>query len=1124
MSTAMDQIIPDETRRDPDETRRKVLTENTAQVVLKHLDMLKSNRVSLLTRWIWELLQNARDTSTNADTKLVASVEYKRREEDERGELIFQHNGPKFKEEDIAHLIYHGTTKLEDEAMIGQYGSGFLTTHLLSPVISISGQLEDGRSFQFRLKREVGSVEELRDSMDQAWNDFNNSLSTGLPSDDRTTFQYSIENSAVEVVEKGLATLKKCAPFVVAFNKEFSRINIQSTDGSMSFEVTERLLLPQNGLRQVTVSEKEDEKQQGKVYLLAEAEGEKTSVAVPLEPIDNGQICLPVSDTPRLFLGFPLVGTENFSFPAIINSFEFGPTESRDGVFLGVGNDEVNHENQSIIQEACELHIRLLSFVASSGWRNTFTLAEVPSIREQKWLDKCWLKETLEEQLIEQFRQTPSVVSKAGSAIPASESILPIAEKDEGVEALWDLLNGWRKFRDMLPRRDEAIGWSDAIRSWSTIYGEDNPMSFCEAMDGKKLASHIDKETQRDDNCGRIDDLKVLLHEDVSAICWLDQFHQFLNENSLQEIVRDYHIVLDQEHYLDQLSKLHRDQGISEELKDIAELLEWEVRTELRDVKLSSLADEDGAGDMKNEYVVKKLIEKLQERAEKNTNDNFAKASVGIFSWIVGKKDWDRLRGFPVFAEESNSDNRKVIELKRTEENDDLPLAPVLAWPEDLQPYFELFPWRFVLAKDFFTVASDEGVWQILERQGFLKRDVITTKDLEINFAKFPPDESLGEEKDKEHKTDERVAVTNIAFLNKDEIGIMARVRKSRPLAGKFWRFLTEYMVNRDACGLEKTEADCACGKSHHYFSAAWLMPLIENRWVPLEKGGQNKATAESLGSLLRSIDEGISSLPENEKISKLLKAVGVKHYDLMLETVAVDSGRREDLENTIMDMLVTTGGDLSPVREFIRDMKDENFCDHLEDYRKKRRMGRERQCLGQRVEDLVRKSLEDEGFTVDRTGTGSDFEISAESGDVANLKLSLGDRNWLIEVKSTRNQEVRMTDIQAKTAVKEGDRFLLCVVPVESEDTEPELDAVRNAMRFVQGIGCRVAALCEDIEALESLRKDIRTNGCSGIQLYVESGTARVHVANSVWENDGFRLEDLAERLAQSGDCSQTT
>ena len=133
------------------------------------------------------------------------------------------------------------------------------------------------------------------------------------------------------------------------------------------------------------------------------------------------------------------------------------------------------------------------------------------------------------------------------------------------------------------------------------------------------------------------------------------------------------------------MSNLYRDQGISEELKDIAKLLEWEVRQELRDVKLSSLKDKIGKGDMKNEDVVKKLMEELQEHAERNPDDNFAEASVGIFSWIVGEKNWDRLRGFPVFAEDGNSDKRKVIYLRDATEQDDILLAPISAWPEDLQ-------------------------------------------------------------------------------------------------------------------------------------------------------------------------------------------------------------------------------------------------------------------------------------------------------------------------------------------------------------------------------------------------------------------------------------------------------
>ena len=299
----------------------------------------------------------------------------------------------------------------------------------------------------------------------------------------------------------------------------------------------------------------------------------------------------------------------------------------------------------------------------------------------------------------------------------------------------------------------------------------------------------------------------------------------------------------------------------------------------------------------------------------------------------------------------------------------------------------------------------------------------------------------------------------------------------------------------------------------------------MKNKWVPLEKGGQSKATAESLGSLLRSIDEGVRSLRENEKIPKLLEAIGVKLSDLMLETVAVSPEVRENLENTITDMLATTGGDLSPIQDFMQDMKeDKNLPEHLEQRREKRRMGRENQRLGQRVEDLVRRNLESKGFTVDRTGTGSDFEISAENGDVANLDISLGDRDWLIEVKATRDQEVRMTHIQAKTSIEAGDRFLLCVVPVEDGNTELELDAVRDAMRFVEGIGSRVASLCKGIEELENLRDNIITSGSSGIQLEVESGKARIRVANSVWENDGFRLEDLAERLAQSGNSPQST
>ena len=474
------------TQRNSDEIRTRILTENTAQSVLNHLKALESNRAHMSTRWIWELLQNARDTSVNTNTNLVASIEHK------PGEIVFQHNGPRFKIDEIAHLIYHGSTKVEDAETIGQYGSGFLATHLLSPEINISGQLDDGKSFAFSLKRK-GSVQELSKSMDRAWEEFNASSTAPALGDFTTQFRYPIEDDAVDAVNDGLAMLKRCAPFVVVFNKQFSRIDIKTPSEVTSFEVTKRSELSQVGLQKIEVSENESGNQNNKVYLMAE--NEKTAVATPLESMDDGQVYLSINSIPKLFLGFPIVGTEKFSFPAVINSFEFTPTEERDGVYIGRSDDNANHKNQAVIEGACELLVELLKFAASSGWHNIHLLTEVPAVQERTWLNTDWLRECLKEQLIEKIRKTPAVINENGVARTPETAILPLAETDEGVKALWDLLEEWQGAREVLPRRSEVVGWCNAIKSWADVSQKELESLFSVIMDGRRLASSIEKRT-----------------------------------------------------------------------------------------------------------------------------------------------------------------------------------------------------------------------------------------------------------------------------------------------------------------------------------------------------------------------------------------------------------------------------------------------------------------------------------------------------------------------------------------------------------------------------------------------------------------------------------------------------
>ena len=439
--------------------------------------------------------------------------------------------------------------------------------------------------------------------MDQAWDDFKSSLSDAPITNDFTTrFQYPLRADATEAVDAGLAMLKRCAPFVVVFNQEFSRIDIKSHDETVNFTVVRRTPLEQEGLQHITVEESKNGSRTEKKYLLTQ--GEKASVAVLLGAIGDDLACLPVGNIPRLFLGFPLIGTENFSFPAVINSLSFTPTENRDGVYLGQSsNDAANINNQTVIEEACELLVGLLRFAASSGWRDVHLLADVLPVQERDWLNPKWLRKCIKDLFIKEIRQTRVVLNGFGQVIEPGHLELPLAETAEGVETLWDLLGELQGGREGLPMQDEAVGWCNAVKSWGRV-SECEISSFDEVTDGRKLALYV-HETSYDPSANptthRLSRLD--LEEDITAINWLDKLISFLRDNGMSELLREYRIVPSQEGFLRTLPRLYRDREIHEELKEIAGMLGWRIRPNLRDVQLTSLAEEAGAGDWDSKYV-----------------------------------------------------------------------------------------------------------------------------------------------------------------------------------------------------------------------------------------------------------------------------------------------------------------------------------------------------------------------------------------------------------------------------------------------------------------------------------------------------------------------------------------
>ena len=182
---------------------------------------------------------------------------------------------------------------------------------------------------------------------------------------------------------------------------------------------------------------------------------------------------------------------------------------------------------------------------------------------------------------------------------------------------------------------------------------------------------------------------------------------------------------------------------------------------------------------------------------------------------------------------------------------------------------------------------------------------------------------------------------------------------------------------------------------------------------------------------------------------------------------------------------------------------------------------------VGKQVEEFVGQILTEKfpnkKFDAKPVHKGADFEI-------LELEVTQGDRKLWIEVKSTRNerdsQEVKMSSEQAKKAVKEKENFLLCVVPLP-ESIETDLETVRENMRFIANIGDRVSQLYDDIDFLEAVREyiteDLTAETTADVRLTVDSGEISILIKNSVWEKNGFPLDELVEHLIRTNNALVT-
>lgn len=167
-------------------------------------------------RWTWELIQNAKDV-VNSRGMVDIIINF----EESSKTVEFKHNGKLFSTENIVLLIEQVSTKdriitdVKNKRTTGKFGTGFLTTHLLSEKVKVSGFLQDvGEplcSFSVDLDRSGNKqsiINAIQESCSQL--DKNTTMTNGKTINEKdfnTCFNYVLDESGVLTAKKGLKNL-----------------------------------------------------------------------------------------------------------------------------------------------------------------------------------------------------------------------------------------------------------------------------------------------------------------------------------------------------------------------------------------------------------------------------------------------------------------------------------------------------------------------------------------------------------------------------------------------------------------------------------------------------------------------------------------------------------------------------------------------------------------------------------------------------------------------------------------------------------------------------------------------------------------------------------------------------
>ena len=569
----MEKNIQDKINSQAEASKNEMLWGKPANDILNGRDSSASVKP---IRAIWEMVQNARDASANQSNIIFTR---------KQGVFEFRHDGIPFTNNTLNALILQTSAKSRNDGdQVGQYGTGFLTTHKFGRKFELAGSLklvdEEELYYNFPkliIDRKPNTREEMIESLanqfkeKDSWREKNDFRS--VKPDKWTVFTYiqpnDIEKKNVEVAfEQALETV----PYVLCLNEDIKSIKLcdEIKDRTISFDRKEKKLKEETSISclystTILVDDSRNEKSREFSMLTLESKknvttkkGFKKAMVTVILPIHNNIVSNLSDNISKLFIYLPLVGTERWGINFVIHAPMFTCSSDDRSSLRLITDGQTEHdsaiENCKYIQEASDI---LFDYISQhlSEWQDVHYLApinfEVSNPNKElsdyyKRLKDVWLKKMRGLDIVS-VKTADGIIRKKPSCICVLDSTLTKAIKEnEGLlMPFYNVLSNM--CHDLIPIPKHLIFWSEVFAHWyegtdciqilsiSNIidYIADNGMAAINEIDLLQICEYL-----RDSDQLSFFDKNILLTEDGTLTNKSEGYRNNISSNKLKICIK----------------------------------------------------------------------------------------------------------------------------------------------------------------------------------------------------------------------------------------------------------------------------------------------------------------------------------------------------------------------------------------------------------------------------------------------------------------------------------------------------------------------------------------------------------------------------------------------------------